>query len=148
MCDAGEPYTNLRDLMERTGCRSTSTVSKAIKRSPTLKAWQARYTKDKVSPRASSLTEIVADNTAQTVEADPSNVLTDEEVNAVMARLIDEAQEQDKVEELARLNAMDDGQRRTMADAYCAHKLDEEPSPLEDDPPDKRPQKVRHYKQV
>ena len=110
MCDNGEAYTNLRDLMERTGCRSTSTVSKAIKRSTTLNAWQARYTKGKASPRASSLTEVHLDNTAQTREPDPAEEAETNDVEIVFARLIQEAQP----EERAKLNDMPAEQRRQL----------------------------------
>ena len=96
--------------MERTGCRSTSTVSKAIKRSTTLNAWQARYTKAKASPRASSLTNVHLDKIGQTREPNPAEEAEANDVDTLFARLIQEA----KPDERAKLNLMTSEKRRQL----------------------------------
>ncbi|MCH8165365.1 MAG: hypothetical protein IH889_07125 [Planctomycetes bacterium] len=145
MCDKDKPYTNLRDLMKQTECRSTSTVSKAIKRSTTLIAWKARYAKAKSSPRAIGLNEVVMDNIEQTREPDPSQAADQDYDDNEFRRLIEDAR---TPEDRARLNAMSNAERRKIVALRRAQRLDHEPSPLEDDPPDERPKKVKEYKRV
>ena len=110
MCDAGEPYTNVRDLKKLIGCGSTSTVSNAINGSKTLREWRDRHTNRKRRPRASSLTEIVMNNVEQTREPDPAEEAEANDVDTVFARLIQEA----KPEERAKLNDMTAEQRRQL----------------------------------
>ncbi len=157
-----DPYTSIGDLAKRLGC-AKATIQKAmnpdqsalsgltedekaiaIQNAEQLRKWQAQRSKGKATLRATSLTEVVSDNTPQTVEANPSDVVTDDDVEKAMRHLIEEA----KPEERAKLNDLDAEGRRAMAQTYYAHKLDEEPSPLEDDPPDKRPKQVKEYKRV
>ena len=96
--------------MKRTGCGSTSTVSKAINRSTTLNAWKVRHTAGKTTPRASSLTEIVMDNAEQSREPDPADEAEADDVDIVFARLIQEA----KPDERAKLNVMTSDDRRQL----------------------------------
>jgi len=144
ICDAGERYTSLRDLQKRTGCGSTSTVRNAIKESETLREWRDQAKPHNRRLRASSLTDAVIDSTAQTNESDPSNVLTDEEIDHEMRRLIEQA----KPEEKAKLNGLDDAGRRRLVQALLEHKGDREPSPIQDDQPLAPPHKVVEHKRV
>lgn len=160
--EQGEPYTNIQDLAKRLKC-SPSTVHKAIRpglsqlksleedqqdevnaKARLLQGWQARGPAGNRAPHAESLSDVVVDNTRQQKEADPSNVMPDEEVDRVMGRLIEKA----APEKRANLNALNAEERRTLATEYHAQGLDNEPSPLEPDRPDCRPQQVKHHKQV
>lgn len=141
--DRGDPYTSIGDLAKRLGC-AKATIQKAIKDSTKLKGWQARHTKAKGSPRASSLTAVVTDNTAQTAESDPSAILTDEDIDNAMRRLIEEAGPEEK----ARLNGLSEDERRTLVRVFYEQNLDQEPSPLEDDPPDCKHQRVVQHKRL
>lgn len=143
MYSRDEPYTSIGNLAERLGC-SKATIQKAIKNSTKLKGWQARYKKMNVSPHASSLNEFVADNTAQTVECDPSDMLTDEDYDYALRRLIEEAGPEEK----ARLNGLSDEEQRDLVQVFYEQGRDREPSPLEDDPPGKRPMRVKAHKRV
>lgn len=143
LCKQGEPYTGQRDFATRLGC-SLGMVNKAIKSSKTLKAWMAGVRHAK--PRMTGLTEVVTDNTPQTTESDPGDALAGDDVQTEMARLIDEARERGKPKEVARLNALNDEQRRELVATCYEQKLDAEPSPLNDDPTDRRPPQVKHFK--
>ena len=124
--ERAEAFPTYRDLAMNLDC-SVATIRKAIK--PTqaalgrlddaerkeavstahkLAGWQARHTK--ASPRASSLTEFVMDNAEQTREADPAEDAEAGDVDTVFARLIQEAQP----EERARLNTLTIEQRLQM----------------------------------
>ncbi|MCZ6835975.1 MAG: hypothetical protein O7G85_09400 [Planctomycetota bacterium] len=86
----GERYTTIVDLAERMEC-GTTTIHKAIKDSAKLKGWQARHTKAKGSPRASSMTDFVLDNAEQNREPDPSDVVDFDPADAALAKLLDDA---------------------------------------------------------
>jgi hypothetical protein len=118
--EQGERYTSQRDFATRFGC-SVATVNKAINASPKLRGWQARYAKRKSSPRAQSLNDVVTDNTPTPGEPDPSEVLPDDDVDAVMAQLIDQA----KPDERAMLNALDADDRRQIAQAFVEQQKDD-----------------------
>lgn len=114
MCDAGEPYTTVRDLKKLTGCGSTSTVSIAINGSKTLREWRDRRSNRKRRPRASSLTKAVLDNAEQTQELDPRDLVeTADDDDAIFNRLVQEAA---TPEERARLHSMSAARRRELAD--------------------------------
>ncbi len=139
----GEKYTSQADLAKRVRC-AKSTISKAIRNSPKLAKWMDKSRKDRAAPGVTELNEVVADNARQETEVDPSDVLTGDDVDTALARLIGQA----KPEERAQLNALDDEKRRAMARLYYAQQRDEEPSPLDDDPPGRRAREVKHHKQV
>jgi hypothetical protein len=139
--ERGHPFTSLRQLEAELKC-STSTIRKAIGKSDVLKGWRARYTGEKASPRATGLSQVVKDDMRQSREQPPSEVLLDDEVDAVMNRLIKQA----APDELAKLNAMDRAGRRALAATYLAQTRDLEPNPLDPERPDERPRKVRHHK--
>ena len=106
MCENGEPYIKIADLAKRCGC-SRSTLHKAIKGSTKLKGWQKQHARR--SLKAQSINPVVMDN-ARSEVADPADVLTDDEVDATFARLLQEAEP----EERASLNSMTQAQRRDL----------------------------------
>lgn len=119
----GERYTSLQKLADQLGCAG-STIHKAIQSSPELKLWATK----EAMPRATPLNEVVLDTSRQNTESDPANLLPDEDVDAVMAKLINEA----GPDERANLNALDKDDRRKLVETYLAQSLDTEPSPLEE----------------
>lgn len=138
----GEPYTNQRELATRLGC-SVSVINKAINASKTLRSWMDTREGGK-KPRAIGLDELVLDKTEQAVESDPSEAVPDNEINVIMARLIEQA----KPGERAKLNALGPEEQRSMAEICQKQNLDFEPSPLTDDTPGQRPCQVKQHKQV
>jgi hypothetical protein len=141
--DRGEPYTSLRKLCAELGC-SEATIRKAINKSETLKGWRARGKGLNAAPKATDLDAVVRDNTRQTTEPAPDDVVSDDEVNATMARLIDQA----RPDERAKLNALDDAARRELARMVRSQTLNNEPSPLESDKPGERSRRVKQYKRA
>jgi hypothetical protein len=141
--DRGEPYTSLRKLCAELDC-SDATIRKAINKSETLKGWRARSNGLKTAPKATDLGAVVRDNTRQTTEPAPDDVLPDDDVDATMARLIDQA----RPDERAKLNALDDAGRRALVATYQSQNRDDEPSPLEPDKPGERPRKVKQPKRA
>jgi hypothetical protein len=110
--ERGEKFSSYRTLAEELGC-STATIRKAIKKSESLRGWAARARNP--APRAGPLNERQVDDAVQSREPDPADQLPKDEVDSIMARLIDMA----KPEERAALEAMDTEQRREMAKAYA-----------------------------
>lgn len=138
----GESYTTQRELATRFGC-SVSIINKAINTSKTLRSWMDTREGGK-KPRAIGLDKFVLDNMEQAVESDPSEAITDDDVNAIMTKLIEQA----KPGERAKLNALGPEEQRSMAETYQKQNLDIEPSPLTDDPIGQRPYRVKQHKQV
>ena len=141
--DRGEPYTSERRLAEELGC-SSGTISKAIDKSESLRGWVARHVGAKAAPKATGVDGAVADNTRQSTEPAPDDFLPPDDVDATMARLIEQA----NPEERAKLNTLDEAGRRELVATYQAQNLDDEPSPLETDPPGKRRRKVTAHKRA
>ncbi len=141
--DRDEPYTSLRKLCRELKC-SDATIRKAIDKSATLKGWQARSAGAKAAPKATDLGAVVRDNARQTTEPAPDDLLPDDDIQATMARLIDQA----KPDERAKLNALDDAGRRALVATYQSQNLDDELSPLEPDKPGARPRKVLQHKRA
>jgi hypothetical protein len=122
MRDRGERYTNGRDLAERCGC-TEGTIRKAIKKSAILKGWRIRYRSPSRGIRTQPLSEIVEDQTGQSTEGAPHQVVLDDDVDAMMARLIKQA----KPEERSRLEAMSPEARRELA-RTCQEQFSDEKS--------------------
>ena len=137
LCESGEKYTSQSQLASQLGC-SQFTVQKAINKSEKLKKWMNNQTK--MSGAAGSLSPKVTDSMSQTREPDPAATLSAEDVDAAMAKLIDEARPDDR----ARLNAMDEDERNRLARAYIEQQRDNEPSSLGDS----GSRAVRHHKRV
>ena len=141
-CDRGQMYTSTHEIAKRYRC-SSSLVHNTIRGSKRLKAWQKR-----ASPGPCSLPAIALDNIEdcqpQSIEPDPSDVLDDDEVDRVMQRLVNEADERER----PKLLAVGSEERHNLVRAYLAQQDDLEPSPLEDDPPSRPPFRVKHFKRV
>lgn len=135
---SGEKYTSQGDFATRFKC-SRATISKAIGKSDTLTKWMSDA-RPKPVPRATSLNEVVADNAKQAKEPDPSELPPDDEVDAVMARLIDDA----GPERRAELNAMNAEGRQKLAAIYIENGYENEPSSLDRNPHTK----VKHHKHL
>lgn len=144
MRERGEPYTSSRELGKELGC-SDGVILKAIKHSPALKGWKARSVAPTAAPKATSLDTVARDNIRQTTEpSSDESVLSDDDVDATMARLIDQA----GPDERAELNALDDAARRRLTAAFLSQNKDREPSPLEPDRRGERPSKVKFHKRA
>lgn len=134
---SGEPYTTQADLAERLRC-SVSLINKAIKKSESLTKWM-NDTRKIAPPKAQSLNRVVTDSAVQHVEANPADGLPQDEVDAVMDELIDQA----KPEQRADLHALNAEGRQRLVKIFYEQKLDEEPSPL-----DEADQKIRCHKRM
>jgi len=117
-CNAGEPYTTQQALAHRLGC-SPSTINKAISGMRALREWKKRHAKR--TPKAQSITEVVTDQKRDEREPDPSAVLTDDEVDSTMAKLIAQAETRER---RAELNGLDSDRRRKLARTYLEHEED------------------------
>lgn len=126
--EQGGPAPTQRVLADRLGC-SLATMNKAIQDSTSLKGWMKRS-----SARATKLSEVVLDAVEQRREPDLSDQLTPKDVDRIMSLTIAKADPQDA----ARLRALDDDGRLRLAEAIHAQELDDEPSPLEEVPPERR----------
>lgn len=141
--DRGEPYSSSRKLAGELKC-SESTIRKAIDGSDTLKGWRARSTGPTTAPKAMDLSAMVKDNTRQTTEPAPDDVLPNDDVDATMARLINQA----RPDERAKLNALNEAERRALVAECQKQNLDIEPSPLESDKPGETPRRVMQQKRA
>lgn len=124
--DRSDSYTTIVDLATRMKC-SPSTIHKAIKNSTKLKAWQASYKKGKKSQIASSLNEFVQDNVRDKDVVDPSDVMTDEDIDKAMRQLIEQAEPEEK----NKLNNLSQDEQRQLAKVYYQQNLDIDASPLD-----------------
>ena len=91
----GEPFTSQHDFAKRFCC-SPATVNRAIRDTPSLHPWAKPETT--TAPKALSINPLVTDNTAQQCEADPSDIITDDEAQATLRRLIEQAPEEKRPE--------------------------------------------------
>ena len=107
LVEKGERFTSYSELGVSLKC-SKNTVRKALGKSQKLRAW--KNAEAKKSPRAQSLNAVVMDKTRSN-EPDPADMLPAEDVDRIMARLIEQA----KPQERAQLNAMDARKRQEMA---------------------------------
>ena len=119
---SGEAYTSQRELANRLRC-SESTINKAVNDSAKLKGWMKRRARG--TPKAQSLNPVVMDIARSNVD-DPADVLTDDDVDSAFARLLEEA----KPQERAKLNELDAGGRRKMANLYLKQQAERH---IEDD---------------
>lgn len=126
--ERGEPFTSQRKLADELGC-SDATIRKAIGCSKILQGWKARSEKPKAAPPAKDLDEKALDELPETRESSPDDVLPDDEVENVMAKLINQATDAER----AVLNAKSPQERRELVRKYQEQLLDREPSPLSPD---------------
>ena len=117
ICDEGEPYTSQGELAKRLRC-SPATINRVFRESPNLRKWMREA--GRRAPRAQSITPVMQDSVADVREPSPKDALLKEEIDRIMARLI----EQSKPEERAELNALDDQGRAEMARTYLEQEDD------------------------
>lgn len=139
--ERGEPFPGQRALAKDLEC-SSSTVAKAIKNSPTLRGWQKRAESPTKAPAAESLSAPVVEST-RSEESPADEVLTSDEVDSILAKLIDAA----GPEYQAELNSLNEEGRRRIAAIY-SQSPDWEPSPLEPDRPGKARRGPVHHKRA
>lgn len=116
LAQQGAPYTSCAKLAVRLKC-APGTIHKAVKRSAELRAWRAGKTR--ASLKAQSLNERVTDS-ERSDDPDPADVMPDDEVDRIMARVIQEATPEERV----KLNALDADGRRVLAAEYEAQRKD------------------------
>ncbi len=139
--DRGELFTTGRALAREMGCEER-TIRKAIAKTVGLKAWKNLSKGAKSAPKATDLGAADRERTQQTTEPSPSDVLPEDDVETAMNLLIQNA----KPKERARLNALNDDERRSLVATLNEQNLDQELSPLEPDKPGKRPRTVKQHK--
>ncbi len=117
LMNQGQPYTSQKELAERVGC-SESTVHKAVTTDEGLKQW--RKTKDKkAAPPAVDLSDWELDRIRQDTEVDPSNQLSDEDVDRLIGEVIDISAPGER----KKLEQLDGNGRRKMAQLYQDQEL-------------------------
>ncbi|MCW5769157.1 MAG: hypothetical protein KIT19_10770 [Phycisphaeraceae bacterium] len=130
--EEGGVFPGYTSLESELGC-ARSTIHAAIHESPRLLAWMEKSQRPSV-PRVESLSEVVSDRTSDERAEDPREYLPDEDIDAEMNRLIQEANPSER----AGLNGLDREQRRNLVSATLDQIKDGEASPLQTDQPGKR----------
>lgn len=143
MNEREEPYTSGKELGENLGC-SDPTIRKAIKKSKTLRGWKARHAGRSTAPKATTLNEQMEVSDPSEMKQDRSDALPDEIVDSTMSRLINEAPPKER----ARLNSMNQNERRELAETIQSQQKDSEPSPLDVDKPCEPRRTVREHKRA
>ncbi len=118
MVETGEPYASIDKLARKCGGCSSSTVHKAINKTPRLKAWQAQHAAK--SPKAQGLNDVVLDS-AKSNEDDPAKAAANEELDTVFAKLLQEATPAER----AGLNARTLEERRELAQITLEQQRDQ-----------------------
>lgn len=140
---AGGPYLDQRTFAKLCGCKSASTIHKAIAANKDLDEWKNRAIEArsaKAGPRrASENFDIVTDR----VGASAETPIPQDDVDTIMQKLCQQAQQ--NPEWVRALEAMSPDERVKVAQLYSDG--DYEPSTLERDEPGKR-RKVRHHGRV
>ena len=119
----GEAYTSQEDLAERLGV-SAGQINRAINKGEGLRKWMddARATKPMKSRRsAKPLNEITLDDMRESREADPADFMPPEDVEKILAKLVEEAEANGRAATLrAELAKMDPDGRRRLAQQYAS----------------------------
>lgn len=140
---AGGPYLDQRTFSKLCGCKSASTIHKAIAANKDLDEWKNRAIEArsaKAGPQRSSENfDIVTDR----VGASSETPIPQDDVDTIMQKLCRQAQQ--NPEWVRALEAMSPDERAKVAQLYADG--DYEPSPLERDEPGKR-RRVRHHGRV
>lgn len=115
---SGEPYTTQRDLAKRLGVPSVSTVNKAIKETPSLHPWAKPQSTS--APKAERLSAVVTDNTPQQREPDPADLMTDDEVEIIFRKMIEDAPTaEERAEWHKRFSELSPDEKRRFASQYA-----------------------------
>jgi hypothetical protein len=118
----GDEYTSQRKLATRLNC-APGTVKKALKSNKALESWSqpAKH------PQAQALNEVVTDKTASKREGNPADALLQDEIDAIMARLINDKKIKPGIQ--SKLETMNSQQRRLLASWY--NRLPDDTDPAE-----------------
>lgn len=143
MAGIGEPYTSMQKLAEALKC-GKGTVHEAIHSSERLKRWADIKPAGAKASGAQRLEGANLENAVSPNAPDPSAFLPEEDIDIVMAKLIDEAGPKER----ARLNAMTREQRRNLVQEINRQGLDFEVSPLTKRTGKVGPRAPRVYKRV
>jgi len=112
---AGGRYTSLQKLADKIGYKK-GVVHKAIKKGPVeLQDWASKQrpaSRLNLSPEAAA---VAIENTAQSREPDPANMLHGCDVDVVLAKMLDEA----SPDERARIHGMTPAEKRQLAEIAC-----------------------------
>ena len=125
--DQGNPWPGYTAIQKELGV-SRSTAHKAVSESPTLMNWM-KQSAPRTMP-AQPLNGVVTDNTPQSCEPDPADMLSDEDVDLEMTKLINAADEEVR----ANLNYLNKSGRRELVRVHLGQQKDRDPSPLDDCP--------------
>lgn len=140
---AGGPYLDQRTFSKLCGCKSASTIHKAIAANKDLDEWKDRAVEARAAKagprRASENFDIVTDRVGAATETP----IPQDDVDTIMQKLCQQAQQ--NPEWVRALEAMSPDERAKVAQLYSDG--DYEPSPLERDESGKR-RKVRHHWRV
>jgi len=120
---SGTKYTGMETLAAQLNC-SKATIHKAIHASPRLEKWAQLDVPVGRTPRAESLTEVALDSVASPASGDPADLLPGEDVDLIMAKLIEQAMPEERV----RLQSLSCDKRRRIAALYQEQIRDDEPA--------------------
>lgn len=124
MVEQGEKFTTQREMAKRLGV-GTSTINKAIQSSRKLKDWS---TKTPQTMKAIRLGPTNMQDIEQQSEADPTDMMPDDDVDLLMAELMASA----SPEEQKLLAAQTPEQRKRLAVVYEKQRKDLDPSELDE----------------
>jgi hypothetical protein len=110
MMEQGHKYSATRTLAEECEC-SNSTIFKAIKDSPQLKEWMQSADRSRKSSKGTALSTLILDRHAQMRETSPESYVDEDDVDLVMAMLIQSAKTE---QQRAILNNLNDEERVEM----------------------------------
>lgn len=118
----GEQYTSQRKMSERIGC-NPAVVVKAIERGPlALQEWASKKSGAASRKVVATIEGQILNGTPQNREADPADILDDDDVDRAMRLLMEQAEPNER----ARINAMTPADRRVLAElAYNDPDADE-----------------------
>lgn len=91
-----EQYTSLADMRDRTGCGSTDTITRAIKKSVILQEWQNTHLRNKGIPSSSSITDKQQESFVSTRESDPSKSIEADDDDIIFQNLLEDAKETER----------------------------------------------------
>lgn len=108
----GKAFTSQREMAERIGC-GPSTVTKAIENGGAdLQDWASKKRGAASRKVVATIDGAIGDATPQNREADPADILDDDDVDKAMRALMEQAEPNER----ARINAMSPADRRALAE--------------------------------
>ena len=108
----GEPYTSERKMANRIGCHTTG-IRNAIKNGTIkLQEWASKKRGAASRKVVATIEGQILDGTPQSREADPDDILENDDVDRAMRLLMEQAEPNER----ARINAMSPADRRALAE--------------------------------